>query len=214
MEEPAKDNTQKHVGRFREKLFAREHNCQRLVLELVRMGCSEQELLPLLFAVCSLPAIAPPTLLDLHGMSKTEVRLLAKDMQSVATRLSILRDKPLNPKHALLKGSADVRRDLVRKQVASLWDVLPQIIEEYANCLESVWKLRRQRFKRKTLAHVATLRLLQYIEERTGGPQSERVSNLLNAGFFAAGGTEDRLPAFFNEEALAKLNQRSKKKGP
>jgi hypothetical protein len=67
--------------------------------------------------------------------------------------------------------------------------------------------------KRLTLSHLNTLRLLLYVEESTGSPRYEDMSNLLVGGFAVAGGAEDDLPKFFSADALAKLKQRTAKLG-
>lgn len=105
-------------------------------------------------------------------------------------------------------ASPDATRDSGRKYIARYYDMLPGIMMTYSFHLERFYQFRRTQLKRLTPVHFNTLELLRYVEERTGGPRYEDLSNLLSAGFLVAGGAENDIPKIFSADALAKLKQR------
>jgi hypothetical protein len=119
-----------------------------------------------------------------------------------------LNENGLSPRFDLLWAPPDASRDLERKHVVGLYDMLPGIMMLYSLHLEHFSNSIRSQLKRLSFTHLNTLQLLRYVEERTGGPRYEDLSNLLTAGFIVAGGAEVEIPKLFSADGLAKLKQR------
>ncbi len=202
--------------KFLKKLFVAGNYCEKLFHKLCKDGCSPEDLAVLLFATCTVAVGCSQGLIDFGELSTEEVRRLARDLRSLASRVSHLNKTSQNPKIEILSNISavpDTDRDALRKYVARHYDMLPGIMNVYAFHLEHFLELRSRLLKRMTHTHFDVLRLLLYVEERTGNPRYEDISNLLTAGFTAAGGSEGAMPRFFTIDALTKLKQRTAKFG-
>jgi hypothetical protein len=197
------------VNDFLVRLFTMGGYCEELFRKLCREGCSDEELAGLLFAVCTIAVADRSGLIDLGKISMPQVRRLAKDLQSLAGLVRRVNETSLNPKLDILAAPTDVSRDPVRKYIARLYDMLPETMMVYSVHLDRFSRFNRALLKRMTITHLNALRLLLYIEERTGSPRYEDISNLLTAGFLAARGADRDIPKLFTAEALAKLKQRT-----
>lgn len=202
----------KHVHVFCEKLFLEKRYCKELFRKLCAEGCSEASLADLLFAVCVMADKVPDRLID-SDISSADLKRLVRDLQSTADLVRRVNKTPLHPKKHFLWMSPDPNRDPERQYASRMYDILPGIMRVYALHLERFSMFLSARLKRLTYGQIATLQLLLYVERSTGGPRYEDASNLLTAGFVAAGGTENNIPKYFTADALAKLMQRTKKLG-
>lgn len=200
--------TQRNIEDFLKRLFAVDKTCKEPFRKLSKLGCSEPDLAAWIYIVCHgalLLSLQKPR----YELSKPEMRRLAMDLRALADRVDSVNGTPLSPKLDLLCASPDLDRDPKRKHWARLYEILPGLMRTYSFHLEQFAEFSTGLRKRKTAAHFDTVRLLIYINECTDQPQYESVSSLLTAGFLAAGGTEENLPAFFSADALAKLYQRT-----
>ena len=200
--------TKEYVFEFQGKLFIEGERSGELFRKLCNQGCDNEALAALLFAICTMAAKGKPGPLRAASPSANEVKDLVNDLKSLAESVKRLNKSPLNPKHDLLLVPPDVTRDAGRQRIANLYDMLPGIMMVYSFHLERFYKFHRVQLKRLTFNHLATLKLLLYVAERTGSPRYEDLSNLLTAGFLVAGGTEKDIPKIFSADALAKLRQR------
>jgi hypothetical protein len=190
------------------KLFAEEDRCEELFHKVCDAGCEREVLAGLLFAVSTLAVGQHEGWAKPETFSTTQVKKIATELRWLATSVKQLNNTQLNPKYDLLWAAPDPMRDEVRKIVARFYDMLPGIMMTYSFHLERFLKFRRLSLKRLTLTHANTLELLRYVQEKTGGPRYEDLSNLLNAGFLVAGGSEKKIPKIFSADALSKLKQR------
>jgi hypothetical protein len=198
---------------FLKKLFARGKVYEGVFNRICEAGCDAETLGGLLFAVCVLAEGDRKGFLDLGEISTAQRKRLARDLLSLADLVERVNHTRLNPKHDLLAAPPDAGRDPVRRHVAGVYDKLPFIMRVYSFHLERFAKFTGSLLKRLTFVHLETLRLLLYVEESTGSPRYEHMSELLTSGFLVAGGTEEALPSFFTADALAKLKQRTARLG-
>lgn len=198
---------------FLQKLFARGKVFDELFNNICQAGCDAEILGNLLSAICTIAMAEQEGFLDLGNISTAQRKRLTKDLLSLADLVERVNLTRLNPKLDILAAPPDAGRDPIRKHVAGLYDKLPFIMRLYSFHLERFSKFTRALLKRLTFIHLETLRLLLYVQENTGSPRYEDLSNLLTSGFLAAGGAEDAIPKFFTADALAKLKQRTAKFG-
>jgi hypothetical protein len=203
----------REVSVFLKRLFARGKVYEELFNSICKAGCDAETLGGLLFAVCTIAVANREGFLDLGDMSAAQLKRLTKDLRSLADLVERVNRTRLNPAIDILVAPPDPDRGPIRKHVASLYDRLPGIMRAYSFHLERFSKFTKALLKRLTFVHFLTLRLLLYIEESTGSPRYENMSDLLTGGFLVAGGAEDALPKFFSGDALAKLKQRTAKFG-
>jgi hypothetical protein len=202
--------TRTRIDGFLRKLFVKGNYCKELFHKLCKDGCCADDLGGLLFAVCTITRGYSDGLICLGEPSAKEIKQLVRDLGALANLVARVNRSPLNPKFGLLALPTDLNKDPARKHVARLYDMLPGLMRAYSFHLQQFAKFNRALLKRLTHAHFETLRLLLYIEESTGSPHYEDVSNLLTAGYLAAGGAANDVPKFFTADALAKLKQRTK----
>ena len=200
--------TRIHLRDFQSKLFAEGEACEEVFTKLCEQHCENEVLAGLLFAVCTLAVGHSRGWLHVDTFSTGQVKRLATDLRSLAGSVDRLNKSALNPKFDFLWAPPDATRDSGRKYIARYYDMLPGIMMTYSFHLERFYQFRRTQLKRLTFVHFNTLELLRYVEERTGGPRYENLSNLLSAGFLVAGGAENDIPKIFSADALAKLKQR------
>ena len=134
-----------------------------------------------------------------------------EDLRSIADRVDDVNKTPLNPKLDVLAAPTDASRDSARQYVARLYDMLPGFMRLYSRHLERFYPLSRAVLKQLTSTQIRSLDLVLYIEQSTGHPRYEDAANLLQGGFLAIGGAEERIPECFSADALAKLKQRTAK---
>jgi hypothetical protein len=209
---PTTAQTRKHSV-FLRRLFARGKVYEDLFDSICNAGCDAKNLSLLLSAVCTIAGAYRGGFLDPGDISTTQLKRLTRDLLSLADLVERVNHTRLNPKRDILAAPPDADRDPIRKHMAYLYDKLPFIMRVYSFHLGRFSKFSRALLKRLTFVHLETLRLLLYIEESTGRPRYDDISNLLTTGFLVAGGTEDSIPEFFSADALAKLKQRTSKFG-
>ena len=198
---------------FLKKLFARGTVYKELFNNVCKAGCDVDTLGGLLCAVCTIAIADHEGLLSPSDISTADLKRLTRDLLSIADLVERVNHTRLNPKLDILAAPSDSGRDPMRKHVAYLYDKLPFVMRLYSFHCGRFSKFSKSLLKRLTIAHLETHKLLLYVEENTGRPRYEDMSNLLTAGFVAAGGTEDNIPDFFSADALAKLKQRLAKFG-
>ena len=210
---PNRDRVREHSHVFLKRLFASGMVYEKSFNKISKAGCDAETLGGLLFWVCTIAVGDRRGFLDLGDISTPRWKRLAKDLLSLADLVERVNRTRLNPKLDLLAAPPDAVRDPTRQHVARLYDVLPGLMRMYAFHLEHFSKFTKALLKRLTFVHLETLRLLLYVEESTGSPRYEDMSDLLTGGFLAAGGVEESIPEFFGADALAKLKQRTTKFG-
>jgi hypothetical protein len=196
---------------FLKQLFARGVVYEELFNKVVKAGCEAETLSVLLFAVCTIADADRRGFFDPGDISTPQLKRLRRDLLLLADLVERVNRTRLNPKLDLLAAPPDAGRDPIRKHVAKLYDHLPSIMRAYSFHLERFAKFSRAVLKRLTFLHFQTIDLLLYVEENTGNPRYEDMSDLLTAGFLVAGGAEEDIPEFFSADALAKLKQRTAK---
>jgi hypothetical protein len=200
--------SQKHGGDFLGALFAQGKRHEEFFCKLCKRGCESESLSDLLFSISTMAVADSQGRLPRVGFSAAHVKQLATDLRSLSASVDQINKSPFNPKYDLLWAPPDATRDLGRKYLARRYDTLPGLMAVYSFHLERFFQFARSQFKRMTPTHFWTLQMLLYVEERTGSPRYEDMSNLLTAGFLTAGGAENDIPKFFSADALAKLKQR------
>jgi broad specificity phosphatase PhoE len=85
--------------------------------------------------------------------------------------------------------------------------MLPGMLNVYSSHLKRFTKIARNTVKRLTMAHVSALRVIHYVEYRTGSPRYADMAELLEQGCLIAG-KQENVPRFITAEGLAKLYQR------
>ena len=206
-------DTRRRIGTFLSNLFSRNAYCKRLFYELCRKGCSPSDLAGLLFAISVFAECESKGLLETGEPTKDEVKSLVTGLRELARLVDHMNWTPLNPRLALLGSQRDDGLAPLRQAMARLYDKLPNLMNVYALHLHRFQDYRQDEFKRLSKIHFETLRLLLYVEESTGSPRYEDISNLLTEGFLTCGGTEEKLPTFFTSDALAKLKLRTRRFG-
>jgi hypothetical protein len=209
---PLNDRVLGYSHSFLKKLFARGAVYEELFNKIARR-CDGETLGCLLFSVCTLAVADRGGLLDPGDISTAQRKRLTRDLLSLADLVERVNRTRLNPKIDLLAAPPDAGRDPIRRHVADLYDKLPSIMRVYSFHLERFSAFSSALLKRMTFVHLETLRVLLYVEEQTGRPHYENMSDLLTGGFLAAGGSEDSIPDFFSADALAKLKQKTAKFG-
>jgi hypothetical protein len=202
-------NLREQPGVF-QRLFGHPR-CEELFSKLCESGCSEKDLAILLLAASAFALENQSELLDTGGLSPEELARLKRDLISLAGLVDRVNKSTLNPKFDLLSAPPDVSRNALRQITASLYDMLPGLMQTYSVHLGQFSKFAKANLRHMTLGHIYALKLLRYIREKTGSPRYDDCANLLIAGFLAVGGAEEDIPDFFTAEALAKLNQRTAK---
>ncbi len=210
---PNSDNARRHSIAFLKKLFARGKIYEGLFNNICNAGCDPETLGGLLFAICTIAVADQGGFLDPGDLSMAQLKRLTRDLLSFADLVERVNRTRLNPKLDILAAPPDTSRDPIRMHMVYLYDKLPFIMRVYSFHLGRFSKFSKALLKRLTFGHIETLRLLLYIEERTGRPRYDDMSNLLTTGFLVAGGDEDGIPDFFSADALAKLKQRTSKFG-
>ena len=198
---------------FLRGLFARGKVYDELFNSICRAGCDAETLRSLLFGVCTIAVADRGGFIHLGEISTAQLKRLTRDLRLLSDLVERVNRTRLNPKYDILAARASADRDSIRKHVAYLYDKLPFTMRVYSVHLERFSKFSKALLKRLTFLHFETLRLLLYVQERTGSPRYDDMSNLLTAGFVVAGGSESAVPKFFSADALAKLKQRTAKFG-
>jgi hypothetical protein len=198
---------------FLKKLFSRGAVYEELFDKMVKDGCDPEILAGLLFGACIIATGDREGFLDPRDISTAQLKRLSRDLLSLANLVERVNRSRLNPKIDILSAPSDITRVPIRKAMVYLYDKLPFTMRAYSIHLQRFLKLSRALLKRLTFVHFEVLRLLLYVEEVTGRPRYENISDLLTGGFLVAGGIEDNVPEFFSVEALAKLKQRTAKFG-
>lgn len=202
-------DNRRRIGKFLGKLFERNRCCKSLFYGLCRKGCSPIDLAGLLWVTSVFAVGNSEGRLDTGDPSDKEVKDLAEELQKLANIVARVNQSSLNPKIWLRALQPDDNPDTPIKNVGRLYDHMPKLMKGYAIHLDRLRSFRKKVFKRLDIVHSTTLRLLLYMQESTGNPRYEDITNLLTEGFFAEGGDEAKLPTFFTADALAKLKQRT-----
>ncbi len=202
------DSTYDQLRTFQRKLFKRGVFVERTFGKLCEGGCDPERLLGFLFVVSVLAAHGD---LASHRVGSAEVKKLTKGLLSLADLVERVNSTSLNPKIDLISAPKDHQRDPVRAQVAKFYDMLPAIMRVYSLHLKRYVVFHRSLFKRMRSVHFETVQLLIFAEKSTGSPRYNDISELITEGYFAVGGSESLLPAFFSADGLAKLKQRTAK---
>jgi hypothetical protein len=177
---------------------------------LRKLGCSEEELISFLFQASSAASRQPGPFFDRGGFSAIQLERLTTQLTRNASLVEEVNRTWLNPALDQRFAPKDPRRDEARAQMAALYDRLPVVMRVYAAHSRQLVKVRRAVFKRMKYAHYHALKLLHYIENKTGSPRYEVADSLLQAGF-AVLDPEAATPEFFSADALTKLYQRIRK---
>lgn len=196
---------------FEKRIFTYPRS-KELFSNLCENGCSQNDLATLLLAV-STYAIAKrdEPLLNSGGLSTSQLARLRRELIWVGGMVDRVNNSTLNPTFDILLAPPDASRQALRETTARLYDMLPKLMQVYSMHLEQFSKFTKANLRRLTVTHYYALRLLRYIQEKTGSPRYDDTANLLIAGFLAVGGAQSNIPKFFTAEALTKLNQRTAK---
>lgn len=153
------------------------------------------------------PALGEKRLSDLQEISRSRLRTLPKKIRAAADTIDTLNKSIFAPANEIRLAPYNVERKFEREHMIMRYETLPGVLKVYALHLERFLKPAARLVKRLTLGQMDAVRLIRYIEDHTGSPHHEDISNLLEAGWRVAGRTEST-PRFLSTEGLSKLYQR------
>lgn len=203
-------NTTNEIDQFRKNLTHNVHY-KKLLARLDSKGCSEIWLSALLLQACKAAIGKPERLLDMGGFTTPQLKALNKSLVASSSLVKRVNQTTLSPKYDLLWAPQEKERESLRLQTARLYEMLPGIMMAYAVQLEQFLKFSRTVLRQLDVADYRALKVLRYIHAKTGRPQYEVVSDLLQGGFYILAPSKAECPPFFTEAALAKIYQRTGK---
>jgi hypothetical protein len=201
---------------FLKRLFASGHYLEESFRKICADGCSAEELGTLLYIMCLISSFRANSryfprgqerLVNSGNISKSQLKALPKKMRAMADTISSLNGTILAPANSLKLAPNDAQRQIAREYMIRRYETLPGLLRVYSWHLERFSKFCDQTAKRLTSGHVHAIQLIQYVEDQTGSPHYEDMSNLLEQGWRLAGRTEST-PRFLSTEGLTKLYQR------
>jgi hypothetical protein len=200
---------------FLKRLFVQGYYLEKSFCEIC-VDCSAEEFGTYLYAVCLLSSVRADSthfplgqerIVNSGNVSKSKLRALPKRMRVVADAIDSLNATILNPANDITLMPPDAQRQIARDYMIRRYETLPGLLRFYSWHLERFSKSAVQSLKRLTFGHVLAVELVRYVEDHTGTPHYEDLSNLLEQGWLVVGKTGS-VPSFLSTEGLAKLYQR------
>lgn len=201
--------------RFLQLLFANGHYLEESFRKICADGCPVEEFGRLLYIMCTIPSFrssrdfprGQERLVNSGNISKSELKALPKKIRAMADTIESLNATALAPANDIKLAPHDAQRKIAREYMIRRYETLPGFLRIYSCHLEMFSQSCDQTAKRLTLGHLLAIELVRYVEDQTGSPHYEDISNLLEQGWRVAGGTEST-PRFLSSEGLTKLYQR------
>ena len=204
------------TGAFLKQLFAHGHYLEESFRKICDDGCSREEFGTLLYVLCLVSSFRANSryfprgqerLVNSGNISKSQLKALPKKMRAMADTIDSLNATILAPANDIKLAPYDAQRQIARKYMIRRYETLPGLLRVYSRHLERFSRFADRTLKRLTPGHLHAIELLRYVEDHTGSPHYEDISNLLEEGWRVAGRTEST-PRFLSAEGLAKLYQR------
>ncbi len=196
---------------FLKQLFADGHYLELSFGKICADGCSQEEFGTLLYATCLGGSPHFPRgwkrLVNSGNISKSQLKALPKKMRAMADTIDSLNATILAPANDIKLAPYDAQRQPAREYMIRRYETLPAVLRIYSWHLERFSKFAKRTAKRLTLIHLHVIGLIRYVENQTGSPHYEDISNLLEQGWRVAGKTETT-PRFLSTAGLTKLYQR------
>jgi hypothetical protein len=208
--------THEQAEAFLRRLFEGRPYLRQLFNKICADGCPSEKFGTLLYSVCLISSfeadpeyfpLGAELLLNSRNISKAQLKTLPKKLRTIADMIDTLNATIFAPANDIKWASFDAQRQNARDYMIRRYESLPGYLRNYSLHLERFSKFTRQSVKRLTLSHVHAVRLIRYVEDRTGSPHYADLSSLLEEGWLVAGRTESS-PRFLSVEGLTKLYQR------
>jgi hypothetical protein len=211
--EPGSDKnsaTEENTEGFLRELFAKGRYFEKSFSNLCEAGCPAKEFGRRLWATCVIMSLGSIPLINGGKLSKAQLRRLPTRLRALAEIIHSLNATSLAPANEAKAAPYNPQGQPAREYLIRRYEMLPGMLNVYASHLERFSNLARKAVKRLTLGHVVVIKMLRYVEERTGTPRYAEMADLLQQGCFIVERTKST-PKFLSAEALAKMYQRSSK---
>jgi len=201
----------KSTGNFKEKLFAKGAHYEECFRRICDAGCPPEEFGQLLWATCMLISFRSIPLINGGNLSKAQLKSLPKKLRALAATIKALNGTPLAPGNEVKfmpyapEGS---HARAAREYLVKRYEMLPGMLMVYSCHIERFSKIARDICKRLTGGHILAIKIMHYVEDRTGSPRYADLAELLEQGCLTEGRQIDCVPKFLTTEGLAKLYQR------
>jgi len=201
---------------FLRQVFAQGRHLEEAFRRICDDGCSREEFGMLLYVHCLVSSFrAHPLyfpgdrgrLVNSGNVSRSQLKATPRKIRAMADTIDSINGTILAPANALKLVAYDASRQVPREHLIRMCETLPGLLRFYSWQLERVSKFAARAVKRLTPGHVNALELVRYVDDGTGSPHYDDVSNLFEEGWRVAGRTEE-VPPYLSTAGLAKLYQR------
>jgi hypothetical protein len=209
-------SVRKETKAFLPRLFANGYCLEESFRNICADGCSAEEFGTLLYGMCLISAYRANSryfprgqelLVNSRDISKAQLRALPKKLRTMADMIDKLNATVLAPANDIKLAPYDAQRQIAREYMIRRYETLPGLLRIYSWHVERFLPIARKIAKRLTIGHVHAVEIVRYVEDRTGSPHYEDMSNLLEHGWLIIGKTKIA-PRFLNVAGLTKLYQR------
>ena len=199
--------SEENTAAFLRELFAKGRYFKKSFSNLCEAGCPAKEFGRRLWATCVIMSLGSIPLIDGGKLSKAQLRRLPTRLRALAEIIHSLNATSLAPANEAKGAPNDTQGQPAREYLIRHYEMIPGMLNVYADHLERFSNFARKTVKRLTLGHVVVIKMLRYVEERTGTPRYSEMADLLQQGCFIVERTKST-PKFLSAEALAKMYQR------
>jgi hypothetical protein len=214
------------MNSFLKQLFAQGRFLEESFGRICRDGCPREEFGTLLYVHCLVSSFREDPdhfprdrkrLVNSGNIPKSQLKSVPRRMRAVADTIESINATILAPANDIKLAPYDAQRQIAREYLIRRYETLPGILRLYSWHLEKFSKFASRTAKRITPGQVNAVELVRYVEDHTGSPHYEDVSNLLDQGWRVAGrrlarrrdaGEPQSTPRFLSTAGLTKLYQR------